>query len=121
MAREKTDYSTFQDYAKILKGKCQEEASSTSGCSDGCSDCNGGCSGCEEKCGCCPTGLVAVEDSNGNHIGCLTPNDAQLYMTDTYKCPDGYIRVTSGTGASMVFIGCLTPAEYAIYIAALPA
>jgi hypothetical protein len=121
MAREKTDYSAYADYAKLLKKKCQEESSSSSGCSD----CSGGCSDCndcsDEKCGCCPAGLVAVEDANGNHIGCLTPNDAQLYMTDTYKCPDGYIRVTSGTGVSMIFIGCLTPAEYAVYVAAIPA
>ncbi len=71
--------------------------------------------GCPEetKCGCCPTGLVSVEDKDGNNVGCLSPNDAQDYMKNTYRCPDGYIRVVTELGG---FIGCLTPDEYATYL-----
>jgi hypothetical protein len=78
-----------------------------------------GC-GCkkDDKCGCCPTGLVAVEDNNGNNIACLSPNDAQEYMANTFRCPDGYIRVLNSDGK---FVACLSPSEYAEYIAAVPA
>lgn len=120
MADGDVPYSLNRAYALALKNKCKEE-SSDGGCSDGCSDCNGGCNDCKEDCGCCPAGLVAIEDSDGKHIGCLTPNDADLFMARTYKCPAGYVKVTSGVGVAAVFVGCLTPAEYATYVAAIPA
>lgn len=117
MAEGKTGYSVYRDYALLLKKKCSEE-SSEGGCSEGC----GGCSeGCEEQCGCCPAGLVAIEDGDGKHIGCLTPNDANLFMVNAYKCPSGYVKVLSVSGGVTTFIGCLTPSEYATYIAAVPA
>lgn len=83
----------------------------------GCGSKDGGC-GCksELKCSCCPAGLVEVQDKDGKVIGCLSPNDAQEYMTNTFRCPDGYIRVIGDDGE---FIGCLTPEEFAAYKTAL--
>jgi len=125
MADGDSVYSPYSDYAKLLKKKCSEEStesnSGCSGCNEGCSGCSEGCSGCKEECGCCPAGLVSIEDADGNNIGCLTPLDAEIYMARTYKCPAGFVKVTSGTGVAMVFVGCLTPAEYATYVAAIPA
>jgi hypothetical protein len=61
-----------------------------------------------KDCGCCPPGLVAVKDEAGNHIACLTPNDANLYMVNTYKCADGYVKYINAAGE---FVGCVTPAD----------
>lgn len=94
-------YDTQSTYNKFNIKSCGCEDKSTCGCPPA------------EKCGCCPTGLVAVEDKDGTNIGCLSPNDAQQYMANTYRCPDGYIRVMSVDG--LTFIGCLTPEEYAVY------
>lgn len=93
-------YSTYQEYAKFLKKKCEHEDHEHCGCKT-------------EKCGCCDPGLVAVEDNAGTHIGCLTPNDAKIFMSTTFKCPDGYIKVVDSVTGN--FIGCLTPDEYVIY------
>lgn len=82
-------------YAKYLKEKCDGE------CSD-------------PSCGCCPPGLLSVEDSTGNNIGCLTPNDAELYLKNTYKCADNLVKTIHPT--TQVFIGCLTIADYLAFI-----
>lgn len=88
---------------------CEDKTNCTcGGCNDACPP--------EEKCGCCPTGLVSVQDKDGLNIGCLSPNDAELYMKNTFKCTDGYIRVLDDASN---FIGCLTPDEYAVYAAAI--
>lgn len=76
-----------------------------------CDECKKPC-GCEEKkdCGCCPPGLVSVFDENEEFIGCLTPNDAELFMQNTFKCEDGFgkmFRVSDGA-----FIGCFNAADY---------
>lgn len=98
-----TTYNNPQEYMKFLKGKCSE---STSTPCDGCSeDCN------DSKCSCCPSGLVAVYDDKGNHAGCLTPNDAELYHKKTYTCQDGYVKLfRNETGE---FIGCVTEDQFA--------
>lgn len=75
-----------------------------------CGECKKSC-GCEEKkdCGCCPSGLVAVYDDNDELVGCLTPNDAELYMKNTIKCQDGFgklFKVSTGE-----FLGCFTAAD----------
>lgn len=95
-------YSPFSEYAKYLKDKCDSH------------DHDHGC-GCKDNkdCGCCPVGTIAIEDKDGKHIGCLTPNDAEIFMTKTFRCPDGYIRVVDEVTG--VFIACLTPDEYVIY------
>lgn len=99
-------YDAQNTYNKFRIKKCGCADKSKCGCPE------------EDKCGCCPTGLVSVEDSDGKNIGCLSPNDAQEYMSNTFRCPDGYIRVLSATG---IFIGCLSATDYAAYVAALPA
>jgi len=88
---------------------CEDKSNCTCGCKSGCPP--------KEKCGCCPVGLVEVKDKDGNNIGCLSPNDAQEYMTNTFRCPDGYIRLLEPV--TFRFLGCLTPTEYAEYVAAL--
>lgn len=118
-APQEKQYSSSTEYAKYLKKKCMGEHSKChDGCDEGCEGCNEGCGGCKDKeCGCCPPGLVEVTSAEGGKM-CLTPNDAQLYMANTFKCPDGYIRVIDDNG---IFIGCLTPSEYAIYNESLTA
>ncbi len=103
-------YDEQKSYAKFLKGKCHEgHGDHEKGC---------GCEKCKtEDCGCCPPGLVAVRDDDQNFVGCLTPNDAELYQKNSFKCDDGYIKVYDGDGN---FIGCLTPDEYKIYIDSQP-
>lgn len=71
-----------------------------------------GCSSTENKCSCCPPGLVEVKDTDGNSMGCLSPNDAQQYKKDSVVCSEGYIRVI----VDGEFLGCLTPVEYASYL-----
>lgn len=99
-------YTDQQEYAKHLKQKCLEE------------NCGGDCHGCndcqEEDCGCCPPGLIAVYDSSGNHSGCLTPNDAELY-DKAKSCPPGTIKLFNGD----VYIGCVSEENYATILAAL--
>lgn len=82
-------------YAKYLSD-CDGEATPTN--QDPCKDC-----------GCCPPGLVEQRDAEGKFLGCVTPNDAQVYMATTYKCPDGYIRLLDSEGN---FQGCVSVADY---------
>lgn len=98
-------YTNQRDYIKFNKKSC----------TDTCTECNSGCDECEceEKCSCCPAGLVAIYDDNGNHTGCVTPNDAAGYMQDTYACKDNLIKVVDPvTGA---FIGCLSADDFATW------
>lgn len=94
-------YDDITKYAKFLKTKCEGE--------------NHGCG--DAECGCCPPGLISIEDSTGNNIGCLTPNDAEMYTKNTYKCSDNLVKtIHPSTG---VFIGCLTIADYIAFIDSL--
>jgi hypothetical protein len=99
-------------YAKYLKGKI------TSGCG-----CGGECDECKsssEKCSCCPPGLVAIYDVNGNQQGCLTPNDAEEYVNATIQCPQGTVKLYK-EGGTPVFRGCVSESEYvALYNALNP-
>lgn len=61
-----------------------------------------------KDCGCCPPGLVAVKDSEGNHVACLTPNDANIYMAQTYSCPPGFVKYINQAGE---YVGCVTPEQ----------
>lgn len=105
-------YDENQVYAKYLKKKCLEEG-------HGCSDCNGGC-GEDSKCSCCPEGLVAVYNNDGEHQGCLTPNDAELFKASTLQCDDGYVKLYK-EGTPDVFLGCVSESEFvAMYNAVNP-
>jgi len=94
-------YSESSVYNKF-QGGCQNPSHHPHSC---------GCQHKSEDCGCCPPGLVAVYDDEGNQVACLTPNDAELYQKNTYTCKDGYvklIRVSDG-----VFMGCVSESEFA--------
>lgn len=99
-------YDVQQLYAKYKTNKC--------GCGEpSCDECS-----CEdEKCSCCPVGTVAVYNSSGDHAGCLTPNDAELFIINTLKCEDGFVKLFSVAG---VFLGCVTVADALTYQAANP-
>ena len=99
-------YDDKQVYAKYLKKKCQGE-----GCGDH-DHHDHGCNGCEDECSCCPPGTVEVVNVEGKVVGCLTPNDTQQYMIDSYACPPGYVKTIDPVTGK--FMGCLTPDEYKI-------
>lgn len=71
-----------------------------------------GCEGCEDKCSCCPPGLVAVYNVNGDHAGCLTPADADEYNANNKSCKEGYIALYK-EGETPLFYGCVSEAEFA--------
>lgn len=103
---EKSSYTDPKEYLKFLKGKCMGEMHHHG---SPCEECNGDCN--DPKCSCCPPGLVAIYDDKGNHAGCLTPYDAELYQKNTFTCADGYIKlVNNATGA---VLGCVTESEFA--------
>lgn len=95
-------YDPSNVYAKYLLKKHHSD----SGC---------GCGGekpcsCNDECSCCPPGLVAVYDDKGNHAGCLTPNDAELFVQNSYVCQDGYVKLIKADGS---FLGCVTQDQWA--------
>lgn len=100
-------YDENQTYAKYLKKKCLEE-----GC-DECKDC-----GDDTKCSCCPSGLVAVYNNDGEHQGCLTPSDAELFKANTLQCDDGYVKLYK-EGVTSTFLGCVSESEFAALYAAV--
>lgn len=96
-----TEYTDPKEYIKFLTEKCKQESSDCEGCSEDCSD---------DKCSCCPPGLVAIYDENNNHVGCLTPGDAELYQKNTFKCEDGYVKLIKTTTGD--FLGCISESEF---------
>jgi len=76
-----------------------------------------GCSSNSEECGCCPPGLVSVTDDCGNHVGCLTPNDASAYEVTKHIPPTGYVKAFDPVTGH--YLGDLTPADWIEYQAAL--
>lgn len=93
-------YTDQKEYRKFLQSKCNEHDESDCGCKDD-----------DDKCSCCPTGLVAVYDDKGIHLGCLTPNDAEMYHAANFTCQDGYVKlINNGTNE---FLGCVPSNEYA--------
>lgn len=76
---------------------------------------NCGCS--TNDCGCCPPGLVGVTDCKGNHIACLTPNDAAEYNTRNHIPEPGLTKVFHPlTG---LYLGDMTPAEAIAYLSVI--
>jgi len=102
-------YDSSQVYAKYLANNPDASSSST-GCTSCGSSSSSTCSCSTDKCSCCEEGLVAVYNDNGDHIGCLTPNDAELFIKSSYTCEDGFIRLVNTAGD---FLGCVTSADYA--------
>lgn len=101
-------YGDNKDYAKYLKNKI------TSGCSD-CEEFSS-----EDDCKCCPPGLVAQYDEDGNRLGCLTPQDSQEYTENTRSCPQGYVALYK-EGETPLFRGCVNESEFvALYEALNP-
>lgn len=94
-------YSASTEYAKYLKKKCSE------GC--GCTT--------SENCSCCPPGLVGIYDDEGNHLGCLTPTDAEEYQKNTFTCQDGYLKLIKTSDGT--FYGCVPSNEWIDLNAAL--
>lgn len=81
----------------------------------GCDECKP--CGCKDKeCGCCPPGLVGIYDDKGNHVGCLTPNDAELFVANSVQCTDGYAKLFSAAGK---FLGCVSEGQFAALYSAV--
>jgi hypothetical protein len=106
-----TEYSDPRAYLKFLKKKCTEELEETkSPC--GCNSAGGeSCNDCSDDCSCCPAGTVGVYDEKGNHLGCLTPNDAELFQKNTFTCDEGYVKLIKTSDGS--FLGCVSEDSFA--------
>lgn len=97
-----TDYTDQQDYAKFLQNKKSDK---DCGCGGSCKECSQ-----SDDCGCCPAGLVAVYDDKGQHLACLTPNDAELFKKNIMTCQDGYVKLfNTATGE---FLGCVSEDQF---------
>ena len=85
----------------------------TSGCS-----CKGECKcGKSQDCGCCPVGTVAVTDDCGKHVGCLSPNDAQLLKISQHIPIEGYVKLFHPTTG--IYLGDVTPTYAIEFMAAI--
>ena len=91
------------EYQKHLT-ECGCEDSSSCGCND-------------NDCGCCPPGLVAINDSKGNHLGCLTPNDASCYDVAKEIPVEGFMKLYDPV--SNAFLGIVTISEALAYLSAV--
>ena len=100
-------YDESKVYAKYLKDKLTHGHS-------GCSECNDSSNPCD----CCPPGLVATYDGEGNRLGCLTPNDAQEFVEATRSCAEGYVAVYKES-PTPTFRGCVSETEFEAVNAAL--
>lgn len=88
-------YEDNQVYAKYLAEEIKSEG--------GCSECEGA-----SKCGCCPIGLVAVYNTDGVQVACLTPADAQEYETNNKSCKEGFIALYKNSVDPPLFMGCVS-------------
>lgn len=96
-------YTDPKEYLKFQSSGCGCNESTTDPCSE-CTDCE------ENKCSCCPPGLVAIYDEKGNHKGCVTANDAELYQKNTFSCNEGFVKLfRNATGE---FMGCVSETEF---------
>lgn len=96
-----TTYTDQQNYAKYAHSNHKKDC----GCGGECHECK------KENCGCCPPGLVSIFDDKGQNIGCVTPNDAELYKKNTFTCQDGYVKLYND--ATGEFLGCVSEENYA--------
>lgn len=75
--------------------------------------CGGSCDSCSDsKCSCCPPGLVGVYNTDGTHLGCMTPADADEYNANNRSCQEGYIALYK-EGDTPQFLGCVSESEFA--------
>lgn len=58
----------------------------------------------------CQPGLVAVYDCHGNHTGCLSPNDAEVYRNATLEIAEGYGKVYHPTTGEYLGAMCVEDA-----------
>lgn len=97
-------YTDQKEYRKFLASKCNEHGhhheESPCGCKDE-----------DNKCSCCPPGLVALYDDKGIHLGCLTPNDIDIYHQRNFTCQDGYV-VLIQSGATGDVYSCISEETY---------
>jgi hypothetical protein len=104
-------YTDQKEYRKFLKGKCiEKEGEPDCGCTEGCNE--------DSECSCCPPGLVGVYDDKGQHQGCLTPNDAELWYKANFTCLDGYVKLYRND-TTPEFLGCVPSNEFATLYAAV--
>lgn len=96
-----TAYTEQQEYIKYNQKK-KHDHSSDCGCNE--------CSGSSEDCGCCPVGMVAQYDDKGQFLGCLTPNDAELYKKNSLVCQDGFIKLIRNEDGE--FMGCVSEENF---------
>jgi len=82
-----------------------------SGSEDSSSDC--GC-GDTNDCSCCPPGTVGVYNEKGEHVGCLTPNDAEIYNNALHIPIEGFVKVIHPVTGK--YLGDLPPAQAIEYI-----
>lgn len=87
-------YDTSNTYAAF--NQCDCEPGTNCGCT------------VKDDCSCCPVGTVGVFNSEGEHIGCLTPNDAEEFVNSTHVPPTGYVKVIDSNGN---YYGDLPPAQ----------
>lgn len=103
-------YEDNSVYAKYLAQKINSE--------EGCSECNESSS--SSKCSCCAPGLVAVYNSDGVQLACLTPADAEAYNTNNKSCKEGFVALYKN-GSPDLFLGCVPSDEFvALYKAVNP-
>lgn len=100
MAESET-YTDQKDYRKFLQSKCNDHHHD-----EPCGGCND-----EDKCSCCPPGLVALYDDKGTHLGCLTPNDVEIYRKRNFTCQSGYV-VLIQVGAEGDVYSCISEETY---------
>jgi hypothetical protein len=79
-------------------------------------ECDGDCSCQKDDCGCCPPGLVAVRDCNGD-ISCLTPNDAVCHEVGKHIPAEGYVKLYHPVTGQ--YLGDVTPQDALTYIATI--
>lgn len=66
------------------------------------------------ECGCGVPGLVTVRNCDGDVVGLLTPNDAEIYQNRTLEVEIGYVKVFNPfTGE---YLGIMLPADAMEYI-----
>lgn len=83
------------------------------------SGCGTGCECATTECSCCPVGTVAIYDENGNHAGCVTPQEATTYNNDKLQCAADYGKLIDPNSGE--FIGCVLIADLPATLTALEA
>lgn len=96
-------YDSSTSYAKYQSCNCGAESESDCSCGNFNSDCS-----------CCPVGTVGVYNEDGDHVGCLSPNDAEIFQNGTHVPTEGFIKVINpSTGA---YYGDLPPSQAIQYL-----